>query len=108
MDITTFTEANGKKLTQPEMNLLAKLSLLGVKASDSSEFVSRQNRVSGATSHPLHPLVAALVDFCYQWYDNYERGQMSYRGHKVPVQTFDRAKYLVLKLDSDAYNGLID
>ncbi len=33
---------------------------------------------------------------------------MTYNGKDVAIGTFDRVKYLVLKLDSQAYGDLID
>ena len=35
-------------------------------------------------------------------------GPMNFEGHKVPIQTYDRIKYLVLALDSEAYGNFID
>jgi hypothetical protein len=115
MNLTAIPECftcNGKQLTTPEKNLLAKLQIkygFDVTASQ-SDANTRVNRVTGITSGPLNPLVAALVDFIYECYDNYERNnyQMTYNGKDVPVSLFDRAKYLILKLDSQAYGDLID
>jgi hypothetical protein len=102
---------NGKKLTQPHRNLLAKLQRDYGFDVHSIVPCTRRNRVSGVTIDDLNPLVAALVDFVYEAYDSYEQlgdGRMLVNGKNVPISLFDRTKYLVLHLDSRAYNELID
>ena len=111
-NIPSCFTCNGQTLTTPEKNLLAKLQTkYGFDVTGSQgEANTRVNRVIGVTSKPLNPLVAALVDFIYECYDAYERNnyQMTYNGKDVAIGTFDRVKYLVLKLDSQAYGDLID
>lgn len=117
IDVPDCLTINGKKLTQPQKNLLAKIQKdygFDIKAADlfcvaAHIPVARQNRVSGVVVDNLNPLVSALVDFVYEAYGNYERvGRMIVNGKEMAIQTFDRVKYLVLALDSRAYNELID
>lgn len=63
----------------------------------------------------ITPLVAALVDLTFQLYRAYEStSQMMEVRVKYPdikptniIQNFDRCKYIVLALDSNAYMNLI-
>jgi len=111
MNYNTRTIINGKKLTQPEVNLLTKLEELGmpfITVEPLFPLVLR-NPVTGAQSHSLHPLVYSLAKFVLDAYSTYGfSGKMSYRGKPVTIQLFDRAKMLVLKLDPSTYRDLID
>ena len=95
------------KLTTGEKNLLVKLDGFGLTVDENP--APTVNYISGLVK-TLDPLNAALVAFCLRSYDNYMRsqGQFSWMGHKFPVSIFDRTKYLVLKLDSQAYYDFID
>lgn len=117
MNLTNIPDCfnvNGKTLTKPERNLVAKLQTnydFDVAVPPEGEVVTRRNRVTGMQSGPLNPLVAALVDFIYECYDAYESNGnyvMSFNGKKVAIGIFDRVKYLVLRLDSNAYSELVD
>jgi hypothetical protein len=111
LNIPSCLVINGKTLTQPERNLLAKIQKdYGFDVTDTG-LVDMPNRVTGIYCNGMNPLVAALVRFAYECYDNYENSgtyQMSYNGKKVAIGTYDRVRYLVLKLDNKAYNTLLD
>lgn len=106
--LVSYAEKNAVKLTQPEKNLLNKLEeKYGVKLeSESTESLTVANRMSGETAK-VSPLVAKLTEFIYGCSNGFLSG-LSYRGAKVTVSDFDRTRYLVLKLDSNAYGSLID
>ena len=107
MKLTDYPVINGKSLTQPEKNLLAKVDALGVTVSDIE--TSARNPVTGVTLENLHPVVARLVRWIYQVYATYDgMGPMTYGNQKVAISTFDRVKYLVLRLDNKAYSDLVD
>ena len=100
-------------LTQPEKNLLATLeSKFGLTVKGCPGYTptgnGRANPYSGAHVD-LTALEAILYDFLHIAYSNYERThQMSYCGVKMPIQTYDRTKYLFMKLNNDAYMTLLD
>lgn len=110
-EIPTCLKINGKSLTQPHRNLLAKLQKeydFDVLDVDLSLIA---NPCTGQEFGPFNPLVTALVQFVLEAYHNYassREGNMSYRGKFVAISLYDRVKYLVLHLDSEAYYNLID
>ena len=107
MKPTDYTTVNEIVLTTPQINLLKKVEALGVIID--ATVTSALNPVTGVTLENLHPLVARLCRLIYQLYATYDRsGTMSYNGHPVSIQTFDRIKYLVLDVDNKAYSELID
>jgi len=94
-------------LTKPETNLVAKLTAdYGVVVNDSvTTAVNRLNGVQVQTT----PLVAALIRFAQVAYLSYELyGKMSYKHKSVSIQTYDRVRYLVMKLDNQAYMEVLD
>jgi hypothetical protein len=94
-------------LTNPENNLLAKLTNdYGVLVNDSKTVaVNPLNGVQVQTT----PLVAALIRFVQVAYLSYEMsGKMTYKHKPVSIQTYDRTRYLVLKLDRNAYSEVLD
>lgn len=96
----------GKTLKKSQQNLLAKLSEFGVVAGNERQ--TRVNRISGV-SRELDPLAVALFDFIMESYAHYLRNySFQYRGHKFPVGTWDRTRYLFLELWPDEYYDLID
>jgi hypothetical protein len=105
---------NGKTLSTADKNLLAKLQTkYDFDVTETGEFgpILRRNRVTGVSVDNLNPLVAALVDFIYACYNAYEFSgtyTMTFNNKEVAIGTFDRVKYLVLKLDSVAYGDLVD
>ena len=107
MKLTDYPVVNGTPLTTPEKNLLAKLDLLGVTVNPAE--TSAVNPCMGNTVENLHPLVARLSTLVHEIYATYgESGKMNYHGKPVAIGTFDRVKYLVLRLDSRAYSELLD
>lgn len=107
MNLNDYSTVNGKTLTQPEKNLLAKLYNMGVFLDET--ITSAENPVTGVVLDNLHPVVARLVKWIYQVYSTYDgEGPMNFRGKTVAINTFDRVKYLVLKLDNKAYSDLVD
>lgn len=108
MNLSEYLATNSSKLTKPELNLLAKIEAMGWFVNPAP--LATVNRFTGQ-NRTLEPLVSALTGFvltCADGYDNMSGGAMSFNGHKVPIALFDRVKYLVLKLDSQAYYDFID
>ncbi len=97
---------NGKKLTQSQLNLLAKLDEMGVTVSPDG---IATNPVSGYQKS-INPFIASLVNWVHETYSTYSWtvGTMHYNGNKVAINTFDRVKMLVLSLDDEAYSDFID
>lgn len=111
MNITQSIQNEGKTLTQPEKNLLAKLEGFGVEIPPVLHVdfapLYRRNPFGGGSE--VTPAAAALYDFCMEGYKNYSYGfGFSYKGHKFPVSIYDRTRYLFLKLWPDAYSDLLD
>jgi hypothetical protein len=111
MKLTEYAAQAALKLTTPERNLLAKLETEYGVALDplapSADKTTVQNRF-GFGSVECSQLVAALVAFVYACNSGGPFDPLTYRGKKVPVSIFDRTRYLVLKLDFNAYNTLLD
>jgi hypothetical protein len=97
------------KLSNADVNLLNKIAdAYSVKAHEDVSY--GRNPMTGATMD-VNPTVAALVEFIHTAYANYARSTsytMTYNTKRVPINLFDRIKYLVLKLDRRAYGELID
>lgn len=99
---------NQVTLTKAESNLLAKLNGIVSSASytqnqvRSNPFTGVQREVSGQ--------VAYLIDFTLAAYRSYsmEKGSMILNGKKIPLSIYDRTRYLIMKLDNEAYFDLID
>lgn len=97
-----------KKLSKPNLNLLAKLDSMGVQVGNPSEPRVVQNPVSGY-SEALNPFIATLVEWVYRTYATYDfSGGMNYKGTKVAIGTYDRVRMLVLNLDSGVYSNFLD
>jgi hypothetical protein len=94
----------GKTLSKPQTNLLEFISSLGVIAPSTPE--NRVNPFTGAT-HFLPPLACALYDFIIQTKAPFS-GPLQYKGKKVLIGQWDRARYLFLHLWPDEYYDLID
>lgn len=94
-------------LTTPEKNLINKLQdNYGLIVSENETTVT--NLFTGQ-NFTATPLVAALVNFLNVSYRNYNLfGKMSFNNKPVAIGTYDRTKYLILKLDSDTYYNVID
>jgi len=105
MKLTSLTTLNGKKLTQPQKNLLAKVEAMGVCPSDEPYEVL--NPISGY-SKVLDPVLGHLVHWVYSVTLNAERGFFGFNGTKVTIQTFDRVRYFILAMDSEVYYDFID
>ena len=103
-----FDTINGKKLTQPQKNLVnTLLTKYGMRVNGTEPVITR-NWLNGA-SVVTHPLIAAMVEFVYTCQARYERDyKMEYNYKSVAINTFDRVRYLVLALDSNAYGTLLD
>jgi hypothetical protein len=98
---------NTTNLTKPENNLLNKLTTeYGLLVNDS--LTAAVNPLNGVTVQTT-PLVAALIRFTQVAYQSYELfGKMTFRHKPVSIQTYDRVRYLVLKLDKNAYAEVLD
>ena len=107
MKLTDYTTLNGISLTKPESNLLEKLDIkygLIVNPYETTAI----NMCSGS-KFTVSPLSAALVKFLNEAYRTYALfGTMHFNGNTVAVGTFDRVKYLLMKLDIDTYSNTID
>ncbi len=102
--LTALPIPAGKKLSKPQTNLLIKMDKLCVPAPATPE--PRKNPYSGAI-HTLSPLGCALYDFIVESRGT-RMGPLSYKGNKVNVAEWDRARYLFLELYPDEYYSLID
>ncbi len=111
MNLTELAIAKKVKLTKPQMNLLAKFDRLGATVSDNpADTVHIVNRITGYTANVSY-LVGMLVNLTYKLIESYEKSPtytMTFNGKKVSIDDYDRVKYLVLALDSDAYKNFID
>jgi len=107
MKLTEYTSANGIVLTKPESNLLEQLSeKYGLLASENQ--VVARNSFTG-TEFSANPLSAALVNFLNVAYRNYALfSKMYFNNTPVSINTYDRVKYLLLKLDKETYFNTID
>jgi hypothetical protein len=95
-------------LTKPETNLVNKLvDDYGLVVLDNDLTV--QNMCSGQDFTANSPLSAALVRFLNTSYRNYSLfGKMTFNAKPVAINTYDRVKYLVLKIDREIYYSVID
>jgi hypothetical protein len=55
----------------------------------------------------LDPLEFSIFKFCIKWYRAYEAG-ISAGYNLPPIQVFDTMKYLLLKINAEAYMNLLD
>lgn len=98
---------NTTNLTKPEQNLVNKLTTeYGLLVNDS--LTSAVNPLNGVIIQTT-PLTAALIRFAQVAYQSYGIfGKMTFRHKPVSIQTYDRVRYLVLKLDKNAYAQVLD
>ncbi len=107
MKLTEYTTAKGITLTKPESNLLEQLSEKYGLLVSANETIAR-NSCTGA-EFPTNPLSAALVKFLNVAYRNYNLfNKMYFNTTPVTINTYDRVKYLLLKLDKGTYFNTID
>ena len=111
MNLSQLAIAKGIKLSKPETNLLAKLDSYGIVISDNpADTMTIVNPITGYRAEVSY-LVGCLVNLTYKLIASYESSPtytMTFNGRKVPIDIYDRTKYLVLKLDKDAYSNFID
>lgn len=107
MKITDYTTANGISLTTPETNLSNQLSekygllVSEIETTAVNQFTKQE--------FPASPISAALVRFLNVAYRNYILyGKMSFASTPVTIDTYDRTKYLLLKIDKETYFNTID
>ena len=107
MKITDYTAAHNISLTKPETNLSNQLSekygllVSEIETTAVNQFTKQE--------FPASPISAALVRFLNVAYRNYILyGKMSFASTPVTVSTYDRTKYLLLKLDKETYFNTID
>ena len=107
MKLTDYATAHGIALTQPETNLLEHLSekydllVSEIETTAVNQFTKQE--------FPASPFAAALVRFLNVAYRNYVLyGKMSFASTPVPVNTYDRTKYLLLKIDRETFMNTID
>ena len=96
-------------LTKPEANLVSSLvTKYGVIFPDSTEKTIRNNPCTGLPVS-VTPNVASLLDVVFHAYRTYTlHGEMTYDGVKLPISIYDRVRYLIMKLDRQAYYDLVD
>lgn len=112
MNPAFVAELNGVELKKSEINLLTKLeekygASLDVFAQGPVTLVNRFTGVKVQTTR----LVAMLYKFTIEAISSYEMspdGKMFFRGKPVAIDTYDRVRYLILKLDKTAYYDLVD
>jgi len=98
---------NATKLSTADNNLIAKLAATYNVVPNDSITVA-VNPLSGARVQTT-ALVAAMIRFVQVAYLSYElAGRMTFRNKPVTIQTFDRVRHLVLKLDNNAYAQILD
>ena len=93
--------AKAIKFTTGELNLMKEFGLDSMKY-DEPKTDSRANPFSGDRV-PLNTFEARIYDLTINMIMAYERGDKNFK-----VQKYDRLKYLLLKVNSDAYMRLID
>lgn len=104
--LTSIIAVNGKALTKPQLNLLAKLETFGVALGDNNQFVT--NTMSGV-QRELVPLAVALYAFILRGHMNYLlNGQLSYNGHTFPASFWVSTRYFFLTFWPSEYFDLID
>ena len=106
MNLTTFAVASGLTLKKSESNLLAKLDKdYGLTVAPNPVVSNPYTGVVRETT----PLIAALINFVITSYKTYDfAGGMNFFGKKVAIATFDRVRYLVMKLDPNVYYDILD
>ena len=94
-------------LTKPETNLLNKLTDdYGLELPTD---LTVTNAFSGQDFIANSPLSAALVNFLLVSYRNYNLfGKMYFNSRPVAIGTYDRVKYLLMKIDNETYYNVID
>lgn len=110
MNPAFVAELNGVELKKSEINLLTKLEEKYGVALVGDGPVTLANRFTGATVQTSR-LVAALYQFTIESISSYEMlgdGKMFFKGKQVAIGTYDRVRYLILKLDKKAYYDLVD
>lgn len=102
------------KLTTADNKFIEKFLKLTEKDFDATKKFMRENRLSGARFE-VDCIVAAAIDFIYKLEDAiYSNNLMQLQRISTELkftnatQNFDRAKMLVLKLNRDAYMGILD
>ena len=102
------------KLTPADNKFIEKFLKLTEKDFDASKTFVRENRLSGARFE-VDCIVAATIDFIYKLEDAIYSNNIARLQQISPelkftnaTQNFDRAKMLVLKLNHDAYMGILD
>jgi hypothetical protein len=107
--LVSFAIAQGIKLSKPQTNLLNKLEAeygVNIDPLIPATGIQMLNRFGGNAA-TVNALVLALVQFVYGCNTD-AFGPVTYRGKKVSVSDFDRARYTVLAIDPNAYSALLD
>lgn len=106
-----------KKLTAAEKNLLTTFIPDWEKLDSENKSIEVSNRFGFGTCR-VTPLVFELSQITFTLLSIYEHSNLYRASIEFPkvqiksiakvIQLFDRTKYLICKLDSNAYNTLID
>ncbi len=101
-----------QKLTEADKKFIAKF--FGNKEVDAPKDRMVNNRFSGQ-AFKVTPLVASIISFIFHLESAMNSGRSNALTLVHPelkptnaVMNFDRARYLVMKLDSEAYMGVLD
>lgn len=112
MTLTDYVVANGgslngKKLTKPQLNLIAKLDAMNIQVNDGPTHLI--NQVNGFAII-ADAVPAALVYWVYQVHRTYSpfTGKMHYGATKVAIGTFDRVRMFILNVYPQIYSNFID
>jgi len=98
------------KIRQPVINTMKRVGI-DYKSFEGEPYdsmkVEQRNRFSGE-SCMVHPLIAECIDWVYRTSNQFEL-EFDHRGKDVPtIADFDRIRYFILEVDSNAYTTCID
>jgi len=89
-------------IPKPVINTFNRVGIKYQDVVDATDKVRTVNRFSGEAIE-VTPLVKRLIDWVYKTSNDYEMGNRD-----VNISDFDRVRYFILKIDSDAYMTCID
>lgn len=90
------------QIPQPVKNTMTRVGIDYEKLMDRTEKVTVSNRFGGGDCETT-PLIAYLIGWVYRTSNMYEMGNMD-----VAIADFDRIRYFIAKVDSNAYMTCLD
>lgn len=90
------------QIKQSVLNTFERVGIDYKPLSEKEGTVEVHNRFGGGSCE-VSPLVAHLIAWVYQTSNDYEEGKQ-----EVNVSDFDRIRYFILEVDSNAYTTCID